>query len=305
MPSNLWIERFCMMIRSNAEERETQMKMQYRMLTAVLLVALLGSWAVWADEDAVKARAILDKNKQAVATVKLVVKQKFSMLGMGSEENESKMDITGTVIGPDGLIVVALSSTDPMAIYQSMMSGMMDDEGFQMNSELSDVKILAEDGSEIPAQVVLRDNDLDLAFVRPKDKPATPVAHVDLNDAAKPELLDKLVALNRLGKVANRAYSLSYEWVEAIVERPRTFYVPGSQITNSAQGSPVFSLDGKIVGVIVVRAIKDSDGGGGLFGQSNSVMPIILPAADILEGALQAPPFGEAAAEAAETTNNE
>ncbi len=269
------------------------MQLKCRMLAALLTMAIVAPSAVQADEDAVKARAILEKNKLAVATVKLVVKQKFSMFGMGSEESESKMDITGTVIGPDGLIVVALSSTDPMAIYRNMMPSMLD-EGLQMDSELSDVKILAEDGAEIPAQVILRDNDLDLAFVRPKEKPAQPWPHVDLSNAATPELLDKLVALNRLGKVANRAYSLSYEWVEAIVDKPRTFYVPGSQITNSTQGSPVFSLDGRIVGVIVIRAIKDSDSGGP-FGMNDAVIPIILPAADILEGAQQAPPFEESA----------
>jgi len=284
------------------EERKALMKMKCRVLAAVLAMAMLAPWVAWADEDAAKARAILEKNKLAVATVKLVVKQKFSMFGMGSEENESKMDITGTVIGPDGLIVVALSSTDPMAIYRSMMPSMLD-EGLQMDSELSDVKILAEDGSEIPAQVILRDNDLDLAFVRPKEKPVQPWPHIDLRNDAKPELLDKLVALNRLGKAANRAYSLSYEWVEAIVDKPRTFYVPGTQITNSTQGSPVFSLDGKIVGVIVIRAIKDSDSGGGLFGMSDAVTPIILPAADILEGVQQAPPFteGDATTPAPET----
>lgn len=268
------------------------MKTCCRMLAAVLTMAMLAPWAASADEDAARARAILEKNKLAVATIKLVINQKFSMFGMGSEENESKMDITGTVIGPDGLIVVALSSTDPMTIYRSMMPNMLD-EGFEMDSELSDVKILTDDGTEIPAQVVLRDNDLDLAFVRPKEKPGRPWPYVDLDNAAKPELLDKLVALNRLGKVANRAYSLSYEWVEAIVDKPRTFYVPGTQITNSTQGSPVFSLDGKIVGVIVIRAIKNADSSGGLFGMSEAVMPIIRPAADILEVAQQVPPLTE------------
>ena len=41
-----------------------------------------------------------------------------------------------------------------------------------METEVNDIKILLEDGAEVPAEIVLRDKDLDLAFIRPKAKPA-------------------------------------------------------------------------------------------------------------------------------------
>jgi len=240
-----------------------------------------------------KGRAILEKNQDAVVTVQLVIKQKFSMMGAGSEEDESKQEATGVVIAPDGLTVLALSTTDPTSIYESMVSNM--DDKFKIESNLSDVKILLGDGTEIPAKVVLRDKDLDLAFIRPTEKPAKPLAALDLSQSGEPQMLDPLIALNRLGRVAGRAYCASIERVYAVVHKPRTFYVPGNDPTHSGLGSPLFTLDGKIVGIITLRTIKTSSGGlGGMMGSlaggmDDSMIAIIVPAADIEEAALQAP----------------
>lgn len=262
-------------------------------LTAAVCLCALTAVAGEAEEQ---ARAIFQKNKDAVVTVQMVIKQRYSMSGMGSREHESKSEATGTVIDPDGLTVMALSSTDPTSIYQRMMSGMEDD--VQFDSELSDIKLLLGKNKEVPARVVLRDNDLDLAFLRPIDKPAEPMAYVDMSEADAPKLLDQVVALNRLGRVADRTYSAAFERIEAIVERPRTFYLPGSDPTNTRQGSPAFTLDGKPVGIFVLRSIPDTDSGSGsIFGGQENIIPILLPAADILQGAQQAPGFDSASEE--------
>jgi S1-C subfamily serine protease len=261
------------------------------LLPALMAVTLLAVTAA-AGEIEDQARAVLEKNRTAVVTIKLVVKQKFSMMGQSAEEEESNLEATGTVISPEGLTVVALSATDPTSMYKSMLGGMMR-EGMQMDSEVSDVQILVEDGGEIPARVVLRDADLDLAYIMPREKPAEAMAYADLSDAGTPRVLDQLVALNRLGKVANRVYSVSFERVEALVDKPRTFYLVGRQPTSTSQGSPAFTLDGKIVGIFVMRVIQNTGGGMNPFSGQNNIIPILLPAADIMEGAKQAPGFEE------------
>ena len=50
-------------------------------------------------------------------------------------------------------------------------------------------------------------------------------------------------------------------------------------------GCPVFTLDGAVVGVLVVRAVP-SVSSGDPYGDA---IPVVLPAADILETAQQAP----------------
>ena len=262
---------------------------------AVCVVVGLAPNALGQDIES-KGRAILEKNQAAVVTIQLVIKQKFSMSGAGSQEDESKQEATGVVITPDGLTVLALSTTDPTSIYENMMAGMegMGDK-FKMESNLSDVKILLGDGTEIPAKIVLRDKDLDLAFVRPATKPAQPMAALDLSQSGEPQVLDPLIALNRLGRVAGRAYCASIERVHAVVRKPRTFYVPGNDPTHSGLGSPLFTLDGKIVGIITLRTIKTGSAGlGGMMGSlaggmDDSMLAIVVPADDIKEAASQAP----------------
>jgi S1-C subfamily serine protease len=246
-----------------------------------------------ADDLAEKGRAIFKKNQHAVVTVQIVLKSKFSMGGQGGQSTESRQDVTGTVLDPAGLTVLSLSATDPGQLLQSMMGD--GESRFKMETELSDVKILLDDGTEVPAEVVLRDKDLDLAFIRPKSKVATPMASLDLTKSAKADLLDEVIALNRLGSAAGRAYAASVERISAIVQRPRLFYVPETSMTMTTLGAPAFTLDGKAVGIFVVRALKGKGGAGfGMFtSQSDNLTAIIIPADDILKAAKQVPPAAE------------
>src|SRR5881296_3501778 len=143
-----------------------------RKVCALALVMLLSflAGACHADDLADKGRAIFKQHQHAVVTVQLVLKNKFSMAGRGGEANESRQDVTGTVVDPSGLTVLSLSATDPGQTLQSMFSSSDEDSKFKMETELSDIKILLDDGSELPSEVVLRDRDLDLAFIRPKAK---------------------------------------------------------------------------------------------------------------------------------------
>ena len=89
-------------------------------LAFVCIAALLASPTspVRADELADKGREIFKNNQRAVVTVQVVMKTKYSMGGMGAQDNESKQDLTGTVVDPSGLTVLALSSTDPGSMLQ-------------------------------------------------------------------------------------------------------------------------------------------------------------------------------------------
>jgi S1-C subfamily serine protease len=151
--------------------------------------------------------------------------------------------------------------------------------------------MLLDDGKEVPAEIVLRDKDLDLAFIRPKTSLAAPLPALDLSKSAKVDVLDQVVALNRLGKAANRAYAASIERIAAIVQKPRLFYVPDSNLTQTSLGSPAFNLDGQVIGLFVMRATKSSGGMMGMMsGGTGFMTAVIVPADDVLKAAKQAPP---------------
>lgn len=261
--------------------------------TLALVVSLLAILASpgRADELADKGREIFKKNQRAVVTVQVVIKSKYSMGGRGGQANESKQDLTGTVVDPSGLTVLALSATDPGGMIQNMMGAAGGDNAkFKFETELTDVKILLEDGTDLPAEVVLRDKDLDLAFVRPKTKPASPMAAIDLSKSGSAQVLDQVFTLNRLGKAAGRAYAISLERINAVVQRPRLFYIPDSNMTSTALGSPAFTPDGNVLGLFVMRSVSGSGGGMNLFNfRPEGLTSIILPASDVLKAAQQAP----------------
>jgi hypothetical protein len=267
------------------------MHRKFTSLAIVLAAVMSIASQARADEIAGKGKAIFKQHQHAVVTVQLVVQSKFSSPGRAGQSSESRQDVTGSVITPGGLTVLSLSAIDPGHLLQTI-SG---DNRFRMETELTDIKILLDDGAEVPAEVVLRDKDLDLAFVRPKTKPAKPMAALDLTSAGKADILDHVISLNRLGSAAGRAYAVSVERISAIVQRPRLFYVPDSSATSTTLGSPAFTLDGKPLGVFVVRAMKSRGGGGmSMFGgQTDSMAAIIVPAEAILKAASQVPAVAE------------
>ena len=273
--------------------------MKHSLFISCLALAAVGAWATipaQADDAAKSGREILAKCQNAVVTVKLAIKQSMSMGGRESK-TDSKTETTGTVIDPSGLTVVSLMTTDPGSTVKDAYARAMAARGgdvsqLKFESELTDVKIVLADGTEIAADVALRDKDLDLAYLRPSEKPAKPLPYVDLARDTKPQMLDEVIVLNRLSKVANRAPAISVGRIEAVVDKPRTFYVLGGAMWGYALGAPVFSLDGKLIGVLLLRTAKAQTDQNNGFMFSNlsqwGMMPIILPASDIVDGVRQA-----------------
>jgi len=99
--------------------------------------------------------------------------------------------------------------------------------------------------------------------VRPKQKPSAPLPAIDLAHSGQAQVLDQVITLNRLGKVAGRAHAASVERISAVVQKPRIFYAVGGDATVTTLGSPAFTLDGQLLGIFVMRTVKSSDGGAG------------------------------------------
>jgi hypothetical protein len=237
-----------------------------------------------ADDQGAAARAVSATAGDAVVQVRIVIKYRMATEGEEEQEEENTSEVTATVVDPSGLAVCALSEVDPT--HRMKMMG-QEEEGFKFEADVTSVKYVLGEGKEIAAKIVLRDQDLDLAFVRPTEAQAEPFKAVDLAQAASPEVMDELVVLGRLGEAANRAPYVAMDRVTAIVTKPRTLYVAGVSSWVAGLGIPAFTLDGKIVGITVMRSIPSAAGSSEEGGATS--MPVVLPAADILKVAKQAP----------------
>ncbi len=260
----------------------------------VMIASIEPAVVAQSPEERAAARDVLKKWQDTVVNVRVVLKTRMAMGGREMQATEETVDAVATVIEPDGLAVMSLTTLNPAGMMNRIMgqAGGGGEEKFQMTSEPTDLKIRLSDGREIAAKIVLRDEDLDLAFIRPTVKAEKAFTSLALGDEGRPQPLEPVVSISRLGRVGGWVPAASLQSVNAIIDRPRTMYViSGSDSFGGGIGTPVFLLNGKLAGLLVLRSITGSRPGMySMMGGSEGLglLPVILPAADIREVAKQA-----------------
>lgn len=230
--------------------------------------------AAHADAHGNMLRALSQKYSSSVVTLQLVIKS-----SMGGESNQAQLEADGLVIDPSGLVVTTNSAIDPAALYASAMG---EEAMGRIAFSVVSAKIRLADGQEIPARVVLRDRDRNLAFVRPLKKPAQSLSFVDFKGKSISQLGNPVYILGRLGKAASRVAEANCMRIIGVVDKPRRFYVL-EPMAYYYSGNVAFSENGQPLGLITIKA------GRGSMSSSDSVLATIIPAADVWEVALQAP----------------
>lgn len=251
------------------------------LLATFVMVAAMGI-PVMGDELAVKGRDILVQNQDAVIHLKVTIKQGVSYSGKDTEKNETSIETLGTVLRPDGLMLVSLSEIDPSSRIEAMMKMSSDEDvaNFKYTSEITDAKYVLPNGKEIQAKVILRDKDLDLAFILPTAKVEKPFSFIDLTKAVDPLVMDPIYIVSRLGKSANRTPWITDGRVMTIIQKPQKYFFVSSTM---GQGNPVFTSDGKVIGITLIRQTNSDGGSDGMQRMDiTSMMPLVLPAADIV-----------------------
>ena len=84
----------------------------------------------------------------------------------------------------------------------------------------------------------------------------------------------------------NRANSIGLGLTQAVVKKPRTFYVVDLASGFSSMGCPVFNSKGETLGLSVMR--KNPVKGGGGMDFFGGMKPVVLPSEDLMEVAKQA-----------------
>lgn len=164
----------------------------------------------------------------------------------------------------------------------------------------TDMKIIiGEDSEGVPAKVIARDSELDLAWIRidkPSDKGYT---SVNLKDAPTVKLGDSLMFLDRMGNYYDRSVYIGELKTSAILKKPRNLIQPAGLVFSLC--SPVFTSSGEFVGVTLMQA-PSRDEMQGATNQADMMygrLPKILPAAELSKATTRA--IDNAAKEAAES----
>lgn len=253
--------------------------MKFRTLAlAALMAAPLASAADGPLKE--KALALTASNKDSVLFLTAVVELEVTAGENPTKKEERKVEMLGTVINKDGLIVAPLSALDvASAVDGRSINTPQGPVKLSAKANTKEVKIILPDGSEAAAKVVAKDPDLDLAFVRPEKPESVKLIPVDTTNTATLNKLDDVIVLGRLGKDLNREPVTMTSEIISVISKPRVF----GRIGAPSLGMPVFNAEGKLLGIGINRFPAKGD--------DNSAAPatnVLLPVADLLESASQA-----------------
>lgn len=231
-----------------------------------------------AATEAEAGRALVQRYADTVVSVEMVITIKMSMGDRAVPPRESRVEVNGTVIAANGLTVTALSSIDPRSMLEAMrnLPGSSAQNLELGETEYKEVKLRLANGSEVPAVVVLKDADLDLAFIAPladETAPAREFAYVKLGDATDGNVLDAFFSVSRASKNLQRTPLVRVSTVAGIIAKPRRLFI----LTDQVIGAPIFNAEGRVLGVTTQYLANGRPSG-----------LIVLPAADIAEIAAQA-----------------
>ncbi len=230
-------------------------------------IALLCPVVSLAQEETVeaKARKLMENYKGALVVITAKGQLKAKTSGDPLPDREQQRRTLGVTIGDDGLVVVSNSAIDA-AVGLSGQQAQMNDKVVTIQSastEFTDVEISYGDTTLLHGKVVRQDVEADVAFILPD--PAESKAlnktfdKVDLSQfAATAEAADMVVGLSRSSAVYGYMPTLVMGRITGVFKGERTFFVTDA---GTAQGVPVFTLDGKPVGLTVVRIIEGQPSG--------------------------------------------
>ena len=242
-------------------------------LTAVCSMNLYADEAV--NEAARKLQSDLD---EAIVTIKVVVDVEVVVGGSANQSQEQKIEAPGTVIQENGLTVLSNSTIDISAQVEQQLRRQARGREVNVKTTFKEVNLLLPDGTEIPSKVVLKDGDLDVAFVLPVAEEVeaegvefTPVTFPE--ETPRTQLLDSIIILNRLGQDLDRELSVYVTKVEALIKKPRKFIVTH----NSSTGTPAFLANGEPLGLYVRRIVN-----------GRAASTVVLPAKEVARLAKEA-----------------
>lgn len=240
-------------------------------------VTLLATAAAATADDAVYQK-LVDENTDRIVTVKYILK----MGAGGMSDDESEAELTGVMIDAKGVV---LCSNTQLGGYRGMMMRM---SGGDTAVTPTEIKVLIGDDLDgLDGELVARDTELDLAWIRIKEPGEREFKAVDLSAGAEAKVGDRLLAVRRMGKFFGRALVVNEGRVGGATRKPRDLLIPAGDI-GTALGLPVFAEDGRIVGLSIVQMPSPEDIAADPSGGAGSVGALILSAADVAKATQRA-----------------
>lgn len=220
-------------------------------LVIVLLLPILTS----AQTPTNRSKELVQKVAPSIVTVRAVVKFEVSHQGQ-SNTDEAKFSQRGTIITPDGLVLVSGVLLTSEGFKQ--MVGLDEEKDVEVKLTPQSFKVvIGQETQEYEATLVATDSQLGIAFLQIKDLGERTLPSVQLKEAPL-EIGNEVYCITRMPKGYDFApYLLRLEVVAEVAKPRRVVLLDRS---TDEVGLPVFSADGSALGVIIyVRTDKTDE----------------------------------------------
>jgi len=233
------------------------------LLLSLLLSAAFDSRAQGELED--RARQLMEEYKSALVVVTAKGKLEAQTSGDPLPARDQQRRTLGVTIGDDGLLVVSNAAIDASVGLEGQQAKLEGDVVTiqSATTNFTEIEISYGDSTLLHGEVVRQDEEADVAFILPDSAEAQAVnktfSKVDLSQfAATADAADRVVALSRSSSVYGYMPTLRMGRITGVYQGDRTYFVTD---VGNAQGIPVFTTDGKPVGVTVVRIVEGKPSG--------------------------------------------
>ncbi len=264
---------------------------QLRKFTVGLVVVIglsLFTAVTWADSD-VNFKQLANDRAGGLVTVKYILA--VSMGGArGNMEQESEIEMTCVMATAEGMV---MCSNNQLTGFVEMIKQFAGAAGREISAVPKDIRIIAgPESKSFDAEIVARDSELDIAWIKIKNADDIQFDHIDFKAGKAADIGDEFVILRRMGNHFGRAIVISEGKIGGITSKPRTLYIPAAAYSLGG-GLPVFTPSGDVIGLMISQ-LPDSDGnspqmmvmiGGNL---QDAVSGLILPAEEVVRATARA-----------------
>lgn len=185
---------------------------------------------------------ISEKHKSSVVDVEIVWQIAIEFQGQ-NQEQENKATAKGVYVRKDGLLVVPLALIDPT---EAGLSGVPVElrSQIKVTANAQSTKIRTQDGKEIEAEILLKDTEIGVLYVRAKEKTECK-NFLDLSNSTEAKLMNSYYAFQVMEQRYGCAVRHAGGMFNAQLTKPRSCFLMNSPVI----GMPVFETKtGKIYG---------------------------------------------------------
>lgn len=206
--------------------------------------------------------AIVAAAAPAVVTIKFTMK-----LSSPRGETERPRELTGLMVSKDGMVLASNVVLNPWVGSP------------EITAVPSDLKILIGDDTEgVDARLIATDKELDLAWIKITSPATAGYTALDMSSGAEPTLGDRIVTVDRMGKLVDRVARISVGTAAGTTSKPRKLYMVDGLSTYP--GPAAFTSEGKLIGVVSF-VMPDEDADESVGTDIRRLGAVLLPAENI------------------------